>query len=191
MATTYTHAVVGLGIAQLYTPGRRRWFYWVLAAFLAVFPDFDAFSSAAYGAILGHRGFTHTLVFSLWLALLAASLTFRRFQANLWALTGVFFLALASHGLLDALTRGGVSIPFFWPLIDQRYGNWGPIPVSDLGFGIPDPRQSRALRSELVWVWLPTGVFICILALYRSVKRRGGAIHEAGPGAMADTCRNT
>src|SRR5262245_55008581 len=118
MATTYTHAVVGLGIAQLYTPGRMRWLYWILAALLAVFPDFDAFSSAAYGAVLGHRGFTHSLVFSLWLAMLAASLTSRHFQGNLWALSGVFFLALASHGLLDALTRGGMPIPFFWPFTD-------------------------------------------------------------------------
>ena len=50
-----------------------------LAALLAVFPDFDAFSSAAYGArpAAGHRGITHSLVFALWLAFLAASLTFR------------------------------------------------------------------------------------------------------------------
>jgi membrane-bound metal-dependent hydrolase YbcI (DUF457 family) len=105
MATTYTHAVVGLEIAQLYTPGRKRWLYWLLAAFLAVFPDFDAFSSAAYGAILGHRGFTHTLVFSLWLA----------------------------------------------------------------------------LQSELLWVWLPTGVFISLLVLLRSVRNRRLAVCEAGP----------
>src|SRR6516225_2910579 len=111
MATTYTHAVVGLGLAQLYTPGRMRWLYWIVAAVLAVFPDIDVFSSAAYGAILGHRGWTHSPVFSLWLALLAASLTFRPFQGNFWALSGVFFLALASHGLLDALTRGGMPIP--------------------------------------------------------------------------------
>jgi inner membrane protein len=171
MATTYTHAVVGLGLAQLYNPGRLRGLYWGLAALLAVFPDFDAFSSAAYGAILGHRGFTHTLVFSLWLAFLAASLTYRPFRANIWALAGVFLLALASHGLLDALTWGGMPIPFFWPLTDRRFGNWGPIPVSDLAFEIPDPLQSRALRSELWWVWLPTGVFILLVALFRLVRR--------------------
>jgi inner membrane protein len=149
-----------------------RWLYWVLTALLAVFPDFDAFSSAAYGALLGHRGVTHSLVFALWLAFLTASLTFRPLRGSLWALTGVFFLATASHGLLDALTRGGMAIPFFWPLTDQRNGNWGPIPVSDLAFEIPDPRQSRALRSELLWVLLPTGVFVSVLALCRLVRRR-------------------
>src|SRR5438876_11788890 len=54
MATIYTHAVVGLGLAQLYTPHRRRWAYWTLAAALAVIPDLDSFSSAAYGSLLGH-----------------------------------------------------------------------------------------------------------------------------------------
>ena len=171
MATTYTHAVVGLGIAQLYVPGRRRWLYWTVAALLAVFPDFDAFSSAAYGALLGHRGFTHSLVFALWLALLAASLTFRHVRGSFWALTGIFFLAAASHGLLDAFTRGGVAIPFFWPVTAERYGNWGPIPVSDLGFEIPDPRRSRALRSELVWVWVPTAVFVAVVVAWRRVRR--------------------
>lgn len=172
MATTYTHAVVGFGIAQVYTPGRLRWLYWTLAALLAIFPDFDVFSSAAYGALMGHRGITHTLVVALWMAFLVASLSYRPLKGNLWALTGIFFLASASHGLLDALTRGGMPIPFFWPLTDERYGNWGPIPVSDLAFEIPDPSRSRALRSELLWVWLPTGILVGALMIGRLVRGR-------------------
>jgi inner membrane protein len=179
MATTYTHAVAGFGIAQIYVPGRRRWIYWLVAAVLSVFPDFDVFSSAAYGAIMGHRGFTHSLVFALWLAFLTASLTYRLHRANLWALTGVFFLAAGSHGFLDALTRGGESIPFFWPATDQRFGNWGPIPVSDLALEIPDPRRSRALRSELLWVWIPTVVFVAAVAVWRFLRRRRRAARAA------------
>lgn len=97
MATTYTHAVVGIGIAQVYAPARMRSLYWSLAALLAIFPDFDIFSTAAYGAITGHRGFTHSLIFALWLAFLTASLTFRLLRGNIWALTAIFFLATASH----------------------------------------------------------------------------------------------
>ena len=174
MATSYTHAVVGLGVAQLYRPGRRAWLYWLLAAMLPVLPDLDAFSMAAYGSLLGHRGITHSVPFALWAGFLTASLTFRLLRANLWALTGIFFVCMASHGVLDAMTRGGESIPFFWPLADQRYGNWGPIPVSDLAFEIPDPRRSRALRSELLWVWLPTAVWIIAVAAYRYTRRRAG-----------------
>src|SRR5207247_634418 len=72
-------------------------------------------------------------------------------------------------------------IPFFWPLTGERYGNWGPIPVSDLALEIPDPRRSRALRSELLWVWLPTGAFVSVLALFRFVRRRRLAVRQAEP----------
>lgn len=170
MATVYTHAVVGLGIAQAYRPGRKPWSYWALAGLLAVVPDFDAFSSAPYGSVLGHRGFTHSMAFAFWAGLLAASLTYRFLQGRFWALTAIFFAVIGSHGLLDALTRGGADIPFFWPVTDQRYGNWGPIPVSDLGFQLPDPRRSRALRYELLWVWLPTAAWIVALVIYRRYK---------------------
>jgi inner membrane protein len=172
MTTIYTHAVAGLAIAQLYRPQRRAWLYWMLAGFLPVLPDIDVFSSAPYGAPLGHRGITHSVLFALWVAFFAASLTYRFLQANLWALTGIFFAAIASHGLLDAMTRGGASILFFWPVTDQRYGNWGPIPVSDLAFEVPNPGHSRALRSELLWIWLPAAVWMVAVIAYRIFKRR-------------------
>jgi len=172
MATIYTHAVVGIGIAQLYMPPRRFWLYCTLAAFLAVVPDLDSFSSAAYGSMLGHRGFTHSLAFALWVGLFTASLTFRFLGANFWISSLMFFAAMASHGLLDAMTSGGANIPFFWPASDQGYGNWGPIPLSDLGFQLPDPRRSRALRSELLWIWLPTIAFMATMTISRRIKRR-------------------
>ena len=77
MATSYTHAIVGLGLAQIYRPARHRWLYWSLCALLAVIPDVDALSSRAYGDLLGHRGCTHSLIFALWLAFFVATLTFR------------------------------------------------------------------------------------------------------------------
>ena len=172
MATIYTHAVVGFGISRLYVPGRRRWLYSAVAVALAVVPDLDSFSSAVYGSILGHRGFTHSLAFALWTGLLAASLCFRFLGTSFWLLSAIFFAVIASHGLLDAMTRGGADIPFFWPAGDERYGNWGPLPVSDLGFQLPDPRRSRALRSELLWAWLPTTLLVVALAIYRHIRRR-------------------
>jgi inner membrane protein len=174
MATIYTHAFVGLGIAPLYVPRCRRWLYWTLAAVLAVAPDFDAFSTAAYGSTFGHRGFTHSLPFALWAGFLTASLAFRPLGGSFWVLSGLFFAAMASHGLLDAMTRGGADIPFFWPASDERYGNWGPIPLSDIAFQLPDPRRSRALRSEMLWIWLPVSVFVIALAIFRRTRAGAG-----------------
>lgn len=167
MATIYTHAVVGFGIAQVYSPRRRVWLYWTLSALLPVVPDLDVFSSSAYGSMLGHRGFTHSPVFALWVGFLAASLTFRLLGASFWILGLIFSTVIAPHGLLDAMTRGGVDIPFFWPVADERYGNWGPLLLPDLGFEFPDPRRSRALRSEMLWIWLPTLAWIAAVTMYR------------------------
>jgi inner membrane protein len=182
MATIYTHAVVGLGLACVCARRRMPWPYWVLAALLPVVPDFDVFSTAAYGSALGHRGFTHSLPFALWVGFLTASLTFRYFRVRFWPLAGLFALMVASHGFLDALTRGGADIPFFWPL-EERYGNWGPVPVSDLGFQLPDPRRSRALRAELLWIWLPTAVLAALVTVCRFLVRRrsGGATDSVRP----------
>jgi inner membrane protein len=171
MATDYTHAVVGLGLARLYAIKPMPWAYWGLAAILPIVPDFDVFSPAAYGTLLGHRGFTHSLAFALVLGVVAAGLTFRRFQVTWWSLAGLFFLMVASHGLLDALTRGGADVPLFWPL-SKCYGNWGLLPLSDIALDWPNPWSSRALRAELLWVWLPTGLLVALVMIYRRLKRK-------------------
>lgn len=171
VATIYTHAVAGIGIAQLYRPRRHAWLYWLLAGLLPLIPDFDVFSTAPYGSSLGHRGFTHSILFALWIGFFAASLTFRILRANFWLLGCIFFAAVASHGLLDAMTRGGADIPFFWPATDGRFGNWGPLPLSDLAFALPDPRRSRALRTEMLAIWLPTAVWIIGVQLIRRARK--------------------
>jgi inner membrane protein len=147
-----------------------RWPYWVLAALLPMVPDLDAFSLAPSNSPWGHRGLTHSLLFALWLGALAASLTFRYLRTSFAWLTAVFFAITASHGLLDALTRGGEAIPFFWPST-ARYGSWGPMPLPDIALELPDPRRSRALRSEMLWVWLPTALVVGLVMVYRLHKR--------------------
>jgi inner membrane protein len=144
--------------------------FWLLAAFLPIVPDFDAFGTLPYGSPFGHRGFTHSLLFALGVGMLAAVLTYRYFKVSFWDLGGFFFVVTASHGVLDAFTNGGYGVAFFWPL-NNRYGPWGPIRVSDLGFEFPDPRTSRALQSEFLWVWLPTAVVVAGVTLYRRLQK--------------------
>ena len=179
MATLYTHAVVGLGVARLCAARPKPWPYWGLAALLPLLPDCDVFSTAAYGSPLGHRGLTHSLAFALVVGALAATATFRYFRASWWRLTGTFFAIIASHAILDGLTRGGADIPFFWPL-EVRYGNWGPLRVADMALDLPDPRYSRALRGELLWVWLPTLVAAVLATAWRRWKRSTRVRDSAG-----------
>ncbi len=177
MATIYTHAVVGLGLGRLYATRPMPWTYWGLVTVLPILPDLDAFSMASYGSLFGHRGITHTLLFALALSSLAAVATFRCFRVSWWSLAILFFAIIASHGLLDAMTRGGENIPFFWPL-GGRYGNWGPLPVSDIAFDLPDPRSSSAIRMELLWIWLPTIAAVGSTMIYRRLKRSEHSIQR-------------
>jgi inner membrane protein len=148
------------------------WTSWGLVIVLPMIPDLDVLSTANYGSPLGHRGITHSLVFAAVLSIVAAGATFRRFRVGWWSLAALFFAIIASHGLLDALTKGGEGIPFFWPF-GGRYGNWGPLPVSDIAFDLPDPRYSRAVSAELLWVWLPTLVVVGLMEVYRRLRRGG------------------
>src|SRR5262249_16828417 len=139
---------------------------------LPIAPDFDVFFERPYGSIWGHRGFTHSLFVALVVGLLAAGSTFKYFKMPFWRLAGFFFVITASHGVLDAFTNGGFGIPFFWPLADHRFGPWGPIQVQDIGFELPDPRISRSIRTELLWVWLPTGLLVALVVVCRRFGRR-------------------
>jgi inner membrane protein len=104
--------------------------------------------------------------------LLTAGVTFRYLHVRFWPLFGLFFLVTASHGVLDAFTNGGFGIPFLWPFTDHRWGPYGPINVSDIAFELPDPRTSRAVRTELLYVWLPLGVAVVLTEGYRWLRRR-------------------
>lgn len=62
------------------------------------------------------------------------------------------FLVLASHGLLDMLTDGGMGIAVFWPWSDERhFFAWHPLPVAPIGFRILSPWGVRFMLTELLY----------------------------------------
>ena len=88
----------------------------------------------------------------------------------------VIGLVTASHGLLDAMTNGGLGIAFFAPFDDGRYFlPWRPIEVSPIGAGAFFSEWGlRVIKSELLWVWLPVvGLWVLIAGL-RARSRAGG-----------------
>lgn len=130
------------------------------AAFFAVAPDLDVISfrfGVSYAELLGHRGFSHSLLFAFLCggfgALAAPVLRSGRLMAF-----GLIFLAVASHIALDAATSGGLGVAAFWPVSGERYFlPWRPIRVSPF-----DPRAFlggrglAVIKSEMLWVWLPS-----------------------------------
>lgn len=165
MASEFSHAAAALSLGVwFYRPGIPKRF-WAVGALCSVIPDLDVvgFSfGVRYGDFIGHRGFTHSLLFA---GLVAATATLLAFPRSLtaesrYSLLIYFFLATASHGLLDAMTDGGLGVAFFSPFDNTRYFlPWTPIRVSPIGierfFSV---RGLAVLQSELLWIWLPAAV---------------------------------
>ena len=167
MASVFSHAVAALGIgACFYRPSTPKR-VWIAGALCSVIPDLDVIGlriGIRYGDFWGHRGFTHSLLFAALLASLAVLLAFRQAVPGLsrFALWTYFFLATASHGLLDAMTDGGLGVAFFSPFNNTRYFlPWRPILVSPIGVSrFFSHRGSEVVQSELLWIWLPAALLV-------------------------------
>jgi inner membrane protein len=145
-----------------------------------VIPDVDVIGFSfgiRYGDFIGHRGFTHSLLFAALLAGAATLLAFPRnlAAANRYSLWAYLFLATANHGLLDAMTDGGLGRAFFAPFDNTRYFlPWTPIRVSPIGIErFFSSRGLTVLQSELLWIWLPAALLAVAGWLFR--KRNDAA----------------
>lgn len=154
--------------------------FWVLSILCSILPDADVagfFLGVRYGDLFGHRGFSHSLLFALIVAFVIALAAFRdvrRFSGRWWALVGHFFVVTASHGIVDAMTSGGLGIGFFIPFDDTRYFlPWRPIRVSAIRLDsfFSSPRTLDVLRSEFLWVWLPLLGIVAAAAQGRTMTR--------------------
>jgi inner membrane protein len=178
LASAFSHAIVALSIgACFYRPGVPKR-CWVAGALCSVIPDLDVVGfgfGIQYGDPLGHRGLTHSIIFAAALAAIVTYTCFRQGTGGLAnkAVFAYLFLATSSHGLLDAMTDGGLGVAFFAPFSNTRYFlPWTPIRVSPIGVSrFFTDRALPVLRSEFVWIWIPAGV----LALVGWEVRRRGA----------------
>jgi inner membrane protein len=178
MCTIMTHALVAVGLGKTFTARKMPWLFWELTVVLSVLPDLDVLAfnfGIPYEAFLGHRGFSHSLCFALFAGFLSAFLTYRYFALPWWLLGNFFFAVTASHGILDAFTNGGLGIAFFSPFDTTRYFfRWTPIEVSPIGMSFFSERGWQTMRSELLWVWLPTLVLVGGALLHRKVQAAHG-----------------
>ena len=166
MATIVTHAVVAAALAPLAPRGVRRSRLVLALCVLAVLPDLDVLSFSLgipYAHPLGHRGFTHSLLFAAVLAGVVARYEFR--TRRVFAL---LFAAIASHGVLDALTDGGLGIGFLIPFSNERFfAPVRPLPVSPIGL---HRSVLPVLAAEVAYVWVPTLAFAAGALLARRAR---------------------
>lgn len=178
MASAMTHAIVGAALGSL-APGtvspKRRIALAVLLAVLAVLPDLDVvgfYWGIPYEAPMGHRGFTHSILFALLVALAAALVTRGRYLG----VASLVFAATASHGLLDAMTDAGLGVGFFVPVSETRhFFPWRPLATSPLSpAAFLGPRGLEILKNEARFVILPTLIVTGAILSFRTLLSRRG-----------------
>jgi len=178
MPTVFSHGAVplalGLGLGRAAIPRR------LLAAGVAaaVLPDLDVVTfhfGIPYSADLGHRGFSHSLLFAVLIGLAGAA-GHRLLGAGFARAFLFLFVATASHGVLDAFTNGGLGVAFLWPWSGERF--WAPdglrvIEASPISVGrFLSARGLIVLGSELCWIWPPAVAIGLILGGLRRTRAR-------------------
>ncbi|MCA1642065.1 MAG: metal-dependent hydrolase [Acidobacteria bacterium] len=163
MPLPLAHGLVGAGIiAALHPqPLRHRGLPLLFGAILANCADLD------FGLVLlthdksWHRGFTHSLAFSLLLTVTALAVWG---GAHLWRVSA-YGACYASHGLLDySTTKLGGGVELLWPAARGRYGLglWG---LSELPSRLPPAEVLRWLGVEFL-IFAPP--LLALLLLRRS-----------------------
>ena len=167
MASIFGHGLVAYTTSKIVDSKSNKLLLF-LAIGSAILPDFDVLAfklGIDYMHPLGHRGFTHSILFAaLWSVLLA--FLFGKNRKLIFAI--VLFLSTVSHGVLDAMTSGGKGVGFFIPFDNSRYFfPFRGIKVSPLGvkqfiseWGV------NVILSELKYIGIPCFIILITLLFY-------------------------
>ncbi|MEO8001241.1 MAG: metal-dependent hydrolase [Arenimonas sp.] len=174
MPTIISHIAVPLAIG--FGLGKRKISEHLLCAGVvaSVIPDADVLGfkfGIQYASQFGHRGFSHSICFALVLGLVAL---LAHKKLDCLRLPAFLFVSLcaASHGLLDALTDGGLGVALFWPFDHTRYFfPWTGIEVSAIGRGFFSMRSLSVLASEFKWIWCPA-ILLCSILYFFNRERK-------------------
>jgi inner membrane protein len=171
MPSIISHPAVPLAIAL--SLGRQVVSERLLLAGVAasVVPDLDVVAfrlGIPYADDLGHRGFTHSLLFAGFVAL-AAACAFRALHTTFTRAFWFVLVATASHGILDSFTNGGLGVTFFWAMVGREILCSDPsIEVSPLSIQrFISEGGAWVLLSELIWVWAPCALLAALLLTVR------------------------
>ena len=159
MPTMLSHPAVPFAIAAMGGKDRISPLLLIVAVIASILPDIDVIGfrlGIPYHHWLGHRGFLHSISFAVLMGLIGMSFS-KVFKVKPLIVFLVLFLSTVSHGLLDAITDGGLGIALLSPFSEKRFFfPWQPISVSPLSLDrFFSARGWTVIRSELIWVWLP------------------------------------
>jgi inner membrane protein len=162
MASVFGHLAFSAALGKSVFPAQTSAGTLLLTGFCAFMPDLDVLAfhvGIPYESQWGHRGFTHSIVFTLAAGAFFA-LLYSGIRRGQWPGRGLLLwcmLSALSHPLLDMLTNGGRGCALFWPFSEARhFFPFRPILVSPLGAAhFFSEWGLRVLLSELFWIGIP------------------------------------
>ena len=193
MPLPVAHGLIGASIVAASREDislRKDWTALLMGASLAIIPDLDLTISWIFGFHQQlHNGFTHSILFSVCLGLMAAVLMREaRFRGFL-----VYTIATLSHGLLDMMTKrefGGAAL--FWPFSSTKYNlgimdyfEFYPAPgIEPLG-----PILERALEicSYEMMIFMPIFILTVWWRRWQNLPRRAVKSYSARSEKMQET----
>jgi len=163
MASLFGHGLLGYTFAKVFLKKPLKALI-LIAVISAILPDIDVLSfklGIPYENWLGHRGFTHSIFFAVLWAILCAFIFGKQKKVVFFV---VIFLDRISHGVLDAMTTGGLGVGFLIPFENSRYFlPFRPIQVSPIGIEkFFSAWGLKVILSELIWIGLPCVVILGI-----------------------------
>jgi len=177
LASAFGHAFAAYAIGSGFKKESDLWKFNLLGIFCAVIPDADVISfrfGVSYGDFWGHRGFTHSICFAIFLAVLISTLFYFKdfLKPVFWKYVLFFSICSISHGLLDMMTDGGMGVALFSPIDNTRYFlPWRPIEVSPMSASrFFSSRGLDILKSEFIWIGIPCVVYMLIIKSFRKNK---------------------
>lgn len=178
MASAFSHAIAALAIGKVYTQNNLSIKTATIGMVCSVIPDLDAIGywmGVPYESVWGHRGITHSFFFAMLFSLAVIKVLYPAqllFSKIYWLKWIYFFAATSSHGILDAITNGGLGVAFFAPFENSRYFfPFRPVQVSQISItGFFSTRGVTVLQSEIMWIWLPSLILIGCSFLMKKIK---------------------
>jgi inner membrane protein len=180
MASIFGHALAAYTIGKVSTVKIHPVKFSLLLIFCAVIPDADVMMfnfGYSYEHPLGHRGFSHSILFAFLLAFCVRAIFYTK--VKYFSKTGIvlffaFFLATLSHSFLDAMTNGGRGVGFFIPFENTRYFfPWRPILVSPLGIGNFFSKWGwKVVKNELFYIGIPAASLLVMNYLLRKRAKK-------------------
>ncbi len=163
MASAFGHSIAAIGLSRFstrYAVTKKLYFAGIISAFI---PDADVMAfrlGIPYEAMMGHRGFSHSILFALlWAAFLSVFFFRAQFQRSFW----VIFTCTLSHGILDAMTNGGLGVGFLIPFNENRYFlPFRPIQVSPVSIFEFIRKPFVILRTEFYWIGIPSLILFLV-----------------------------